>query len=603
MSKNQVKEWLSAVECARRTGLTVRALRVYERQGLVSPPRSDKGWRRYGPDEVARLNTVVNLKALGLTLEQIRQVISANPPPLAQILRIQTDSWKAKRAAADRALTRLEVARRRLASRALSLDELCELVKELEISRSSAMHTASSILRQLLTESLSADETQAWRSWWADHPADRAAATSAGESLAILHEDLEHLAQQHADPSSAPAQELVKRHYSTLTRFSTRERALRLMQWNPSITAKIFSLGAKSLTVQQELPSPSAPPRLTPEGAAFLNSARALSGVCLESEMLIVEVRKLLSRHAKPDSSDAQVAVARLAEICRTHDLGDPYVYVQWLRFTRHLNPAGSYSENDDAAWSFLARAMEVRVPRRKSEVSELESWLDSIPTTELPHRVVERVPVIPLRDVVIYPWMVMPIFVGRQKSAQAVELAMRADKRVILVAQRQPEVDDPASEDLYQIGTVANVLEVSPAPDDNVKVLIRGIARAHIDMLNNEDHLSARLTVLTDTQAPAGTGLDSLRMGLMTRFERYGKLSGWPLLGGNTPHASSVLAGILARFNSMDSGTFADSLAAHTPLPLAQKQEVLEMLDVRRRLEYLDTVTQSIDPPGPRPE
>jgi ATP-dependent Lon protease len=121
--------------------------------------------------------------------------------------------------------------------------------------------------------------------------------------------------------------------------------------------------------------------------------------------------------------------------------------------------------------------------------------------------------------------------------------------------------------------------------------------------MLNNEDHLSARLTVLTDTQAPAGTGLDSLRMGLMTRFERYGKLSGWPLLGGNTPHASSVLAGILARFNSMDSGTFADSLAAHTPLPLAQKQEVLEMLDVRRRLEYLDTVTQSIDPPGPRPE
>jgi MerR family transcriptional regulator, thiopeptide resistance regulator len=105
---------LSAAECASRTGLTVRALRVYEREGLIDPPRSAKGWRRYGAAELTRLNTIVILKSLGLTLQQIKKVLSENPPTLLRLLQVQAQSWKDKRAAAERALELVEAARERL---------------------------------------------------------------------------------------------------------------------------------------------------------------------------------------------------------------------------------------------------------------------------------------------------------------------------------------------------------------------------------------------------------------------------------------------------------------------------------------------------------
>ena len=116
MAKADDKQWLSAAECASRTGLTVRALRVYEREKLIKPPRTAKGWRRYGQAELTRLNTIVILKTLGLTLAQIRKVLVENAPSLANILQIQQESWREKRASADRALILVESARRRLLS-------------------------------------------------------------------------------------------------------------------------------------------------------------------------------------------------------------------------------------------------------------------------------------------------------------------------------------------------------------------------------------------------------------------------------------------------------------------------------------------------------
>ena len=116
MAKADDEQWLSAAECASRTGLTVRALRVYEREKLIKPSRTAKGWRRYGQAELTRLNTIVILKTLGLTLAQIRKVLVENPPSLANILQIQQESWREKRATADRALILVESACKRLLS-------------------------------------------------------------------------------------------------------------------------------------------------------------------------------------------------------------------------------------------------------------------------------------------------------------------------------------------------------------------------------------------------------------------------------------------------------------------------------------------------------
>src|ERR1700722_8273332 len=158
-SKNRVAELLSAAECAKRTGLTVRALRVYEREGLIEPPRSPKGWRRYGEVELTRLNTIVILKALGLTLAQIRTVCTDHQPSLARMLAVHAESWKRKRMAADRALAMLEEARERLRTQqALSVDELCELIKRLESHRSPAMSNFATVWRDLINENTTPEE-------------------------------------------------------------------------------------------------------------------------------------------------------------------------------------------------------------------------------------------------------------------------------------------------------------------------------------------------------------------------------------------------------------------------------------------------------------
>ena len=170
-------QWLSAAECAERTGLTVRALRVYERHGLISPPRSAKGWRRYGAAELSRLNTIVILKALGLTLAQIKKVQAETSPSLARILEIHAQSWGEKRAAANRALTLVAAAQARLrAQQELSIDELCDLIKRIEANRSVEMKSPEVVTRALINEHTTPEEERAWMTWWVEHPEDAAEA-------------------------------------------------------------------------------------------------------------------------------------------------------------------------------------------------------------------------------------------------------------------------------------------------------------------------------------------------------------------------------------------------------------------------------------------
>ena len=188
-----------------------------------------------------------------------------------------------------------------------------------------------------------------------------------------------------------------------------------------------------------------------------------------------------------------------------------------------------------------------------------------------------QAVPVLPLRDVVVYPHMVIPLFVGREKSILALDAAMRADKRIMLLAQKQADVDDPKIDDLYRTGTVATILQLLKLPDGTVKVLVEGVDRARIDKLAAADYYSADLALLPDVEGYDEREMDVLARSVISQFEQYVKLN-----KKVPPEVLTALAGI------EHAGRLADTVAAHMSLKLAEKQKVLEILDVRKRLEHI---------------
>ncbi len=188
-----------------------------------------------------------------------------------------------------------------------------------------------------------------------------------------------------------------------------------------------------------------------------------------------------------------------------------------------------------------------------------------------------QGVPVLPLRDVVVYPHMVIPLFVGREKSIQALDVAMRSDKRIMLVAQKQADVDDPKGDDLYRIGTVATILQLLKLPDGTVKVLVEGVDRAGIDKLTASDYYAAELQLLADIEVDDEREMDVLARSVISQFEQYVKLN-----KKVPPEVLTALAGI------EHAGRLADTVAAHMSLKLGEKQKVLEILDIRKRLEHI---------------
>jgi ATP-dependent Lon protease len=189
----------------------------------------------------------------------------------------------------------------------------------------------------------------------------------------------------------------------------------------------------------------------------------------------------------------------------------------------------------------------------------------------------IENIPVLPLRDVVVYPHMVIPLFVGREKSILALEAAMKGDKRIMLVAQRQAEVDDPKQEDLYQIGTLATILQLLKLPDGTVKVLVEGVDRGSVEKLLGGPFYTAQITPALEVDQYDEKELEVLSRSVVSQFEQYVKLN-----KKVPPEVLTALAGI------EDAGRLADTVAAHMALKLSDKQRVLEILDVRARLELI---------------
>ncbi|QMU61315.1 MAG: endopeptidase La [Gammaproteobacteria bacterium] len=194
-----------------------------------------------------------------------------------------------------------------------------------------------------------------------------------------------------------------------------------------------------------------------------------------------------------------------------------------------------------------------------------------------------QTVPVLPLRDVVVYPHMVIPLFVGREKSIQALDAAMSDNKQILLVAQKSAEIDDPQIDEIHQIGTLSTILQLLKLPDGTIKVLVEGVERAEVINYSEDDEFfSAQIALLESEEADDEKELEVLARSVTSMFEQYVKLN-----KKVPPEVLTSLAGI------DEPSRLADTIAAHMSLKLDEKQHVLEIRTVQLRLEHLITLIE----------
>ena len=191
--------------------------------------------------------------------------------------------------------------------------------------------------------------------------------------------------------------------------------------------------------------------------------------------------------------------------------------------------------------------------------------------------------PVLPLRDVVVYPHMVIPLFVGREKSIKALESAMEEDKQILLVAQKSASQDDPEVKDIYRVGTVSSILQLLKLPDGTVKVLVEGIQRAKVtEFLSVDDFFTAEVCSIGNME-PDEKETEVLMRSVLAQFDQYVKLN------------KKIPPEILTSLSGIDEpGRLADTIAAHMSLKIDEKQKVLEIEDIRERFEELMAIMES---------
>jgi len=195
---------------------------------------------------------------------------------------------------------------------------------------------------------------------------------------------------------------------------------------------------------------------------------------------------------------------------------------------------------------------------------------------TRIPDETVHEYPLLPLRDVVVFPHMVVPLFVGREKSIQALEAAMEGSKEILLVAQKDASTDEPVPKDVFAMGTLATVLQMLRLPDGTVKVLVEGNSRASISDIEEGDYLSGQ-AILMDEESLPEREEDVLTKTLMDEFEKYVKLS---------KKVPSEVSNALTGIHELE--RLVDTMAAHLEMRIPEKQELLEALDVRKRVDLL---------------
>jgi DNA-binding transcriptional MerR regulator len=360
--------WIGAAECAALTGLSARALRIYEQRKLLTPARDSNGWRHYSSADLTRLNTIAVLKALGLTLSQIQAQINAGPSSLEGILHMQMDAWRARKAAAEDGMALVQGALKHIKQhREVPIDRMCALVRCLE------MNSYVPDYQELIAKHITSDESQAWSAWWVEHPDDLAESRRYLEAQNTLFRELKVMMDAGADPGSKRVGSLMTRWESIFQSHHVRERAVRQMNWNYDVALKWYVVGHKNRVAERHAKSRNGAVDdiYTPKFAAFLDAAYQNSDHGKALNVVHDTAARLIASGASPSSAKAQHLAGQFAALCAKFSLGDPLIHAQFALFIERVN-----HENDEPkkakSWQLLQAALEVHYAARSKSRGKL---------------------------------------------------------------------------------------------------------------------------------------------------------------------------------------------------------------------------------------
>lgn len=374
--REREKKLLAPAECAARTGLTVRALRIYERRGLIAPRRSPAGWRQYGRSDLIRLNTICLLKTAGLTLSQIRTALRDGGPPLLEALQAQIETWKSKKEQTERGRAVAETALRHFrADRALSVDQLCELV------RSNGDDGSKSAVSDLLKQIVAMPARQR-RAWVERHNVEmnpQWARRFQGAVATLVDPRLERAMNAGYSPSSPRVQRLVALHLRLMRRHRVRQGTIKWLTvdnpqdgagagtgWEPvrqRMRARIRSKLKRRPTDSSDLISNQWTPN--PNLVGYFAEAERRSTQCRRLDQLLCAAKEIIRSGGQASSAEAAGLIRQFRQICREHELGDPLIYAQWAALARPP-PLNMSEVEDDAIWRFVADAIRARRLKRE---------------------------------------------------------------------------------------------------------------------------------------------------------------------------------------------------------------------------------------------
>jgi MerR family transcriptional regulator, thiopeptide resistance regulator len=349
MPKRKTPARLTAAECARRTGLTVRALRVYERHGLIEPPRSGKGWRLYGSKELRGLNVIVTLKTFGLTLAQIRLLLKTRSPPLAKVLEMQLRASRARRDDADKSLELVQAALATIDSgRPLALEELCNLTRSMEMGNHHA------IARELINEQITPHEERAYMTWVAARPPDEIKAMQEyGAAVRVLFRSLQDIRDEEIKPAAPEAQAIITEWNVLAVRYGLRQFMTTLLEWNPAVAQKWLQVGERALSLSMTSQKAAQGDGLW----AYFSAAQEASSWHQALTQTAEEATRLVASKEGPSSPPAMALANRLVRICSDHALGDPVIYARWAG-AMQFRSSDEENARKKSAWAYLASAL-----------------------------------------------------------------------------------------------------------------------------------------------------------------------------------------------------------------------------------------------------
>ncbi len=355
--------WIGAAECAARTGLSARALRIYEQQKLLKPARDSNGWRQYSSADLTRLNTIAVLKALGLSLSEIRVQLNAGTSSLEGILHMQLDAWRARKAAAEDGIALVQGALKHLKRhREVPIDRMCALVRCLE------MNSYVPDYQDLIAKHITSDDSHAWSTWWVEHPDDLAESRRYLEAQSSLFRELKVMMDAGADPRAKRVGSLMTRWESIFLTHHARERAVRQMNWNYDVTLKWYTVGHKNCVAERHAKSRNAAEDdiYTPEFAAFLDAAYQNSDHGKALNAVHDAAAEFVAARVSPSSLEAQQLAVRFAALCSTFSLGDALIHAQFALFIERVNH-GSDEPKRAKSWHLLQNALEVHYAARSN--------------------------------------------------------------------------------------------------------------------------------------------------------------------------------------------------------------------------------------------